>query len=758
MTMIERGVKGPTQILPFYSKKAENEVGRTLEMVRHGRRLRSVITRESEMNLRCLYTSFPTPIRFFLKRLIGLDQLGMLNKISIPDLLAAPQNRHLLYRLKKMGFLFTLMDDKGNLDLRRAGLKENPLHIDLVPKYKKDTLEDYLAKLERHQEKYERKTKSANILMAKFLILAWIDLFKAGEAQSASQYQRVLECFRNLLEKFPFGKTTERNTLEEGIKNITNNLLPKNNYTAAAAQLVSIIDRLHNVIFSQTIEEARAGKPKLNYDEKTGNWSLRKARYRMTEEELMQKELGEDKTSTGLILSMLQHIVDSATQEIGENYAAMIELAVIKNHYPDYWDKLYDLHGRFTGFRSEIKQKAKMEMDGAKELAIMKGKKGQHIRLAISLLGVAEKDIDCRKIEVEGEKEYYTNLIPVAEKMIGDIMKGFVEPIVKTLASPNLLQNPVLIAGIKSRLENILNTFFKGEIREDWIQQMRTRVEKAKELLREAGEKALEVKRKKSGTTKELVTDKMAEAARELLLTGLEHENRHGEVITEADFILGHEEKLDKIKGIIRKKTEIAPEIRRKIRSEIAQGGEIRIKALLNLMDWLMETITNKRNMNSPNLAGELREFMAEVRGSLSIAGMTEVSINQILGRIEKIVNLFNGIRGLIWRKMGERREAEKMLKAKAIYGTRKKLDSIASINNSIMFRLKEVAIVTLQIKYDLENKPHKADQQKRQEFVQAHKALFDAIEALDSEYQEVFLDGKYIGEATPFDIWRLKL
>ena len=45
-----------------------------------------------------------------------------------------------------------------------------------------------------------------------------------------------------------------------------------------------------------------------------------------------------------------------------------------------------------------------------------------------------------------------------------------------------------------------------------------------------------------------------------------------------------------------------------------------------------------------------------------------------------------------------------------------------------------------------------------RQAYVQAHKNLFDSIEALDSQYEEVFQDGEHIGEASVADRRRLKL
>lgn len=771
--MIQIGIETQRALIPFHTKKAEEVVRNVLDQLRHGRRLRSLITRDSELNLRYLYTWFPTPTRIFLKRLKGLDQLAMLNKIQVPDLLGAPQNRHLLYRLREMGFLFNLIDPEGTLALRRAGLRKEPPHIDLVPKHKTESLEDYLTNLEAHSEKYGKDTELGNIFLSKYFLRSWIDLFRAGEERSACKHrgeevgmtpalQRIIDRLQDLLNKYPFGSSTERNALREGIETMVKVLLPapRCNYTAAVAKLTSMINRLNETIFSQIEvrmrEERREDKSKLTYDDETGDWYLRKGRYRMTEVELLRKESDKDATSTGLLCSYVENILGNIEREIGENYALMIDLVPIKNNYPDYWDKLFDIYDQFTRCTCTLKEKARVEMGGVLELARIISRDQQPIRLAKSILGVVEKEIELRQRELKGQMTVYLDLIPVVE-MIGEKMREFAEPVVQALGNPNITRQPALIMGIEKRLENFVNTFFKGELREEYLQRAKERVVKAKELLAQVRERISEKKGRKDLKTEE-VLGKIAEVAKELLLIGLDHENRHGEVITESDFLLRHTDKLDKIKGLAGKKSEIPSEVKRKLIDEISKGGETRKKALIDLMNFLTQTIPQKKSMNSANLAGELRELVAEVRAALMMAGMTETSIMLIMGRVDKIINLFNGICGLIWGKDRQRREAEQALKVKQEYLLRKKLEAIASINNSIMFRLREVAIVALQIKYDLENKPEKEDKEKRQEFVRSHQPLFKAIEELDFEYLDVYLDGKYISTAAPFDVWRLKL
>ena len=81
----------------------------------------------------------------------------------------------------------------------------------------------------------------------------------------------------------------------------------------------------------------------------------------MTDEEISIKEPARDNTNTGQLLSVIQHIIESSENEILVNLALKEELLLIKGKYPDYWDKLYELHDQFASYKCDIKEKARVD-------------------------------------------------------------------------------------------------------------------------------------------------------------------------------------------------------------------------------------------------------------------------------------------------------------------------------------------------------------------------------------------------------------
>ncbi|OGB89701.1 hypothetical protein A2625_06210 [candidate division WOR-1 bacterium RIFCSPHIGHO2_01_FULL_53_15] len=107
-----------------------------IERIRHGRPLREVITRKSQLNLEFVASFRPTEARAFLKNILRLDHLAIpIERIAIPQNLGKFENLDVLQELGRTRFVVALMDRAGGLDARQAGLRNKPGYRDLTPKY-----------------------------------------------------------------------------------------------------------------------------------------------------------------------------------------------------------------------------------------------------------------------------------------------------------------------------------------------------------------------------------------------------------------------------------------------------------------------------------------------------------------------------------------------------------------------------------------------------------------------------------------------
>lgn len=449
--------------------------------------------------MRCL-ASHETAVygRAFLKNLLRLDQLAVpITRISVPQALLEPQNLDVQRQMGRSGFLFRLIDENGVLDLQKAGLKTKPLHKeyrDLTPHYRKLGLEDYQAILEKKSPQLSKDEELGNLFLLKAILRVRVDLYIAGEERSAAKrrgekpgvtenLQRVIGFMDDLVDNFPFGTTTERLKVKEDLGIVTLLLSRKNN-PAADAKLAWIFEDVEKMLSRQAVVRIRTAARrrgiKVSYQGK-GEWRVVSTGYRKTAIGLLRKETIDKKVNTAELLSLIQHVVDGAAAEKMLNDRFLAQLEYIKQRVPDFFDKLYEMHLKFTEYDVRPKEKACAEMEAALELVRVGTE--QALRLARDMISLSQKDICHRQEEVLAHAERYKKIKVNVEKEIGDRLAGYARRIAKKLAEPEVLFDPVLITKLDLRLGAFLGTFLKGEMREDWLKLCKSRVYGLKKAL-----------------------------------------------------------------------------------------------------------------------------------------------------------------------------------------------------------------------------------------------------------------------------------
>jgi hypothetical protein len=86
-------------------------------------------------------------------------------------------------------------------------------------------------------------------------------------------------------------------------------------------------------------------------------------------------------------------------------------------------------------------------------------------------------------------------------------------------------------------------------------------------------------------------------------------------------------------------------------------------------------------------------------------------------------------------------------------------LDKIKEYNGKIELNLQWAAREALLIKYDLENKNRETALEEEQQYLAGQQEVFDRIAAMNRDYKKVEdKSGRYLGEASPYDIGKLGL
>lgn len=289
--------------------KAQRAVTRVLGEIRHGRPLRSLISRQAEQQLVAQAVVYPTETRGFLKALLRLDHLACpLEKINLPANLTAPQNQLVLARLGETRFLLSLIDEEGSLSFKNAGLQRELGYHDLTKEFP-----DYqaLQKL-RHdllnaapvelKESYELSIASLYHALWRARIL----IYQAGEEKglSAQEGDRVgvaenyaklllLASFLNDLSRSSNFFSSEKISDWLGAFQRAAELLRQGNNPAADALLVSLAERLERELLeeeqSRFRRQRRADSPYRNnkFSSSLRQLAERRYRIRMTDEGLV---------------------------------------------------------------------------------------------------------------------------------------------------------------------------------------------------------------------------------------------------------------------------------------------------------------------------------------------------------------------------------------------------------------------------------------------------------------------------------------
>ncbi|MEE8638363.1 MAG: hypothetical protein V3T21_04870 [Candidatus Margulisiibacteriota bacterium] len=540
---------------------------------------RKIITLESEKSLARFAELYPELGRGFLK---AIRRLGpMVKKIYFPAVLSEFQNRDIIVRFNTdHQFARSLIRD-GILELNKAGIKINPIHIERASPYKPVSIEDYCEMLDEHFEEFKSDAEVGNLFLFKALLRVRIDLYKAGEERSARKFagapvkmtpelQRIKSFLDYLIEKFPFDKPPERKSMEDGIKKASSRLSQQNN-PAADLALASKTDFLVRILNRQMLKRIRnPRRAKVRYAGK-GIWEIRQSGYKKTKSGLLRKAEKVKRVQTAKLLSMLSHEIDSFTEELIKNEGFLKEMESIQEALPDFWDKLYEMHDIFKEYGAFIKEKACAEIEGALELIPIPSKNDQALRLAKSLLSLAQSDLKYRQEEVQAQKQRFIALIPEAEEKIGQELEKFANQVCRVLANPQITSQAKLFVNIDRRLGGILGTFFKDKMREEWLKRAKSRVVGVKRALSQ-----IRTELQKKAQSMALIKnerERFLEEKRGILMPGMSPERKN-----QALLIL-EREVLENVRDELKKLAEIND----KLVKELVKAGE---HILLMIMDY----------------------------------------------------------------------------------------------------------------------------------------------------------------------------
>ncbi|MBU0672545.1 MAG: hypothetical protein KJ732_05925 [Candidatus Margulisbacteria bacterium] len=652
-------------------------VRRVMSALRRDNRLRSLITRGSELNLRRQAINYPSQTRAFLKNLLRLESLAIpINKIVVPKSLPEIQNREVFKRLGEMGFVFRLIDKDGVLDLRRAGLKLKPGYRDLTLEFEEyGVLEELRSSFHgENREVIQNDLELSNLTLYYDLWMVRVLLYRAGEQKSAALKEEnptafhesrsivatIAKFLREMSTDFPTPIVEFRQRISKAA-----DLLADFNNPAANAALVSLTARLEEEIEAQeekrVRQERHSGIPapqnlieeelvrlaqrryKISFSE-DGIWVIPQGGFRQIGP-VMQKKIIDHQVESEKVIRRAQHILDSITEQISinGNFRAMLE-----------------------GFAQILRSPEAREID-------------------------------------------YPQLISGLAQSFLNYENGIVRPKFKVRLM------------LKLALE-LVNTASKAR-----DQQSENR------LLKFAGMML-------SISSRELVR----------LNTNLGHQLR-----------------------LIAAKQELQMTI-------IAQNL-VRDTDLRTLSESLLNSLTNRKIMNSARLAGDLRQLAVEARDSLEVDEQTEVGIQRCKGRIENLISLLAKVRRLIHEKERSRTDIEKArerhrieyrrlaaggqregvtpLRNLAIEYAQEKLRDIRHINEELNFSVANAAKEALLIQRDLANKHAAEDVDTQVQFLAEHQEVFEHIARMDIDYSMTYgTRGEELGEAHSFDIWKLDL
>jgi hypothetical protein len=384
----------------------------------------------------------------------------------------------------------------------------------------------------------------------------------------------------------------EEAAVKEGLKR-TSELLSEKNNTAADAKMAFIFSILQEGLKRQMTRDLRiAGRDKLIYKGE-GIWEVITSHYRVTKTGLVGKERGRSEVRTAKLLSMIQHVVDSCAEQIERIKVFLPRLEDVRFRLPDSINELEAIVYEFAAVREEEKDKAAIEIEGAFDLVEIGSK--QALSLARSLLNLAGNDLFQRQnVTLPYQKAVWTAMGKAVEEKIEQLLNEFARQIAEVLSRPEAILEPAVMDGLTSRLWGYTTTFLKDQMREKWLRRAKSRVvglakdlpnirkklvqkrglmdsakklrtdfeEEYNKIWKSAGTKELKMARVRklrietlsalseklkalTAVNAELI-EKLRKGAITILSMGLDHANRHGEVVSKKDFFAGYTELLAK--------------------------------------------------------------------------------------------------------------------------------------------------------------------------------------------------------------------
>lgn len=464
----------------------------------------------------------PQEIEILLDKMEQLHNQVPIQRFIVPEATAYGYNRSRLqsFNAKGLDHLKEIIQEKGKLNLNKASL---------IPKPKIPTLDseienagkvaaeikaaevalvkasaDKASKVKAAKAELRKSEELANLVLFRIVMAARIELYIIGEEKSAAKvdedknaYDEKLFAMRELASKlgdllsvFPFKEIEEHPHIEWKERLIrARDQIAKGNNTSADNSLGSLTKLVLEVLKEQEVERVkvekkrkstqgfsvRGGKVRIINDLR-GDCVINSQGYINSANDVLHRAMIKHNVSNKKILSMIQHEIDSITNEKQRNSAYILGLEIIKNDPSGMKEKLYELCAVLTRVQDLGKKKALAEIWGAYELSNIK--KDQALKLSSSLISMAIDDLRSRNEVLEVQGKSLADLKHQTEKILGELLIKKAREWANYFArGPRL--NAERLGIIRKRFGVYLGTLLgpkKEDLREEWMRQARGHV------------------------------------------------------------------------------------------------------------------------------------------------------------------------------------------------------------------------------------------------------------------------------------------
>ncbi|MFA4844288.1 MAG: hypothetical protein WC632_04975 [Candidatus Margulisiibacteriota bacterium] len=436
------------------------------------RRTAAPITDSSRANLETLASLHPQATE---KAIEVLHQRGgRIEKIIVPSGLAGTA-------------LAFSVNEKGVARLGNGAARAKNGAAKATP-YEPQPMAELITSFDKEKKAFARDPEYAALFLYKTILRVRVELYKAGEERSARKkqglplaadpFQEVCTVLSSFLGNFPFSVERDKESLQKAV----DCLQGKGNNVAADTGLQYLTGRLVKRLDELMVRRLRYTRPAQNWKislietgEHKGDWIVNQVGYRLTPSGLLRRESIPHRVSTAKLLSMIGKEQKKITQELDDNKVYLEQIKAIAADPLGQWPELLELHERFTSFFAWHKDKACVELEAALHVTLVGS--DQAVRLAQSLLGVAEDSLNLRQEVLAVQAKRIGELKREAEKKIIDHLMAFAVSIVENLADPRSLTSSRWLGWIESRLDDFLKTFLRDEMRDPWLIRCKGRVD-----------------------------------------------------------------------------------------------------------------------------------------------------------------------------------------------------------------------------------------------------------------------------------------